>query len=478
MKKAAPVIVWFRQDLRLNDNPALVAAAKTKGPILFVYILDESQQCWEMGKASCWWLHASLEQLAISITKYYHAQLILLKGNPQELLEDLIKTSAAQAVYWNRCYEPGVIARDTAIKQFLKQRNIEVFTFNSALLHEPWEYQNRSKQPFKIFTPFWKTLQTMPLRQPLAIPKNIRSFKKLTSLSLEQLSLLSNYPWYEKLQNYWQAGENSASHQLKLFLKSGIKGYQILRNRPDLYNTSRLSPHLHFGEISPVKIWSTCQQTLEKDPSLNQDISCFLSELAWREFSYHLLYYQPTLPDKPYRAAFNKFTWEKNEQALKSWQQGLTGYPIVDAAMRELWETGWMHNRSRMIVASFLTKHLLQPWQLGEAWFWDTLVDADLANNAASWQWVAGSGTDAAPYFRIFNPELQAHKFDPQGEYIKKWVPELKLLPINYIHAPWKAPSAVLEKADITLGKTYPKPIIEHNFARKRALEAYRKTQG
>ncbi|MGD9592480.1 MAG: deoxyribodipyrimidine photo-lyase [Candidatus Berkiella sp.] len=473
MKALNPSIVWFRQDLRIHDNPALFEAAKSKAPLIFVYILDD-ETTWPQGAASRWWLHYSLQALMQQLTKKYQATLVLQQGKALAVLSKLVHDHQVERIYWNRCYEPDYIARDTKIKKHLTDMGIEVLSFNGALLKEPWEITNKSKQPFRVFTPFWKTLQQETIREIFPSPSKITLFKQLQGLSLAKLALLPTIPWDSGLKAHWEPGEAAAKAKLKKFLQSAIKGYKTQRDFPNIAATSKLSPHLHFGELSPVQIWQAAI-TLKDTAALHTDLHHFLSELAWREFSYHLLYHFPQLPDKAYKGYFDGFEWHPDNKLLVAWQKGLTGYPIVDAGMRELWHTGWMHNRVRMIVASFLIKHLLQPWQSGEAWFWDTLVDADLANNAASWQWVAGSGADAAPYFRIFNPVLQGEKFDKDGDYVKKWVPELAALEGKFIHQPWEASEEVLKEAGICLGKTYPKPIVEHDFARKRALSAYQK---
>ncbi|MBS0287902.1 MAG: deoxyribodipyrimidine photo-lyase [Proteobacteria bacterium] len=472
--KNPPVIVWFRQDLRIHDNPAFFYAAKTKAPLLLVYILDTKTKQWQPGAASRWWLHHSLDALSKELSQKYQAKLILTMGNPAQIIPSLVKEHQATAVYWNRCYEPQAILRDQEIKQDLMNKKIEVHSFNGALLKEPWEVLNKSKQPFKVFTPFWKALQQHIMREILPAPAQFISVKA-QSLNLEAYHLLPTLPWDNGLKENWVPGEVAAKNHLKQFLTKHVKDYKVLRDYPKLRATSRLSPHLHFGEISPIQIWHAAMAFKDKNASLQTDIMHFLSEIAWREFSNYLLYYFPELPDKAYQTAFNHFPWEINKKYLSAWQKGLTGYPIVDAGMRELWHTGWMHNRVRMIVASFLIKHLLQPWQSGEAWFWDTLVDADLANNAASWQWVAGSGADAAPYFRIFNPIIQGEKFDKDGEYVKQWVPELKQLEAKFVHKPWEAPDNVLKQAGIRLGQDYPLPIVNHESARKKALAAYKK---
>jgi len=469
MTDNAPIIVWFRQNLRLYDNPALYYASQQKAPLILVYIDDNTKQSWSAGAASRWWLHHSLKRLCAKLQEKYDATLHLFQGQPQTILNTLIKQHHAQGVYWDRCYEPYAIARDKLIKSELSAKGIHAKSFNCALLKEPWETLNKSEQPFKVFTPFWRNLQTLAMRDILALPKKLASVSVEGILAVDDCVPLPSIPWYETIAKTWDPGEEGAKSNLAYFLRSTLKGYKELRNRPDHQHTSRLSPHLHFGEISPIQVWHAAMSVHEH----HNDRDCFLSELAWREFSYHLLYHFPHLPETPFKPAFGAFPWKKSKKLLQKWQQGQTGYPIVDAGMRELWHTGWMHNRVRMVVASFLIKHLLQPWQEGEAWFWDTLVDADLANNAASWQWVAGCGADAAPYFRIFNPVLQGEKFDPNGDYVRKWVPELAKLPNKYLHAPWEAPADELLKAGVRLGRTYPPPSVEHAKARESALAAY-----
>lgn len=455
-----PAIMWFRQDLRLSDNPALHFASLSQRPLIFLYIFDDTKRPWALGGASRWWLHQSLKALDGSL-KSYGAKLILKKGDPCSILKELVKNERVEQIYFNRCYEPYQLKLD----QKIEKEWPEVYSFNSALLREPWEYHTQSGQPFKVFTPFWKACQKLPVRDLFLKPTELCAYKKVSGLKLSELKLLPSIKWYKTIEKEWVAGEEEAHKKLEAFLPK-IKDYQELRNRPDLDYTSHLSPHLHFGEISPVEIW----QRLHK----NKDGLFFLSELAWREFSYHLLYYFPDLPDLAFKEKFNQFPWVRRN-FLKKWQQGQTGYPIVDAGMLELWHTGYMHNRVRMITASFLVKNLLVPWQKGEAWFFDTLVDADLANNSASWQWVFGSGADAAPYFRIFNPVLQGQKFDPEGRYVKKWLPALAHLPKKYLHCPWDAPQEVLSKARLTLGQDYPLPLVDLGESRQEALLAFKR---
>jgi deoxyribodipyrimidine photo-lyase len=462
-----PIILWFRQDLRLADNPSLDWAVKSLRPIIPIYVLDANIS---IGEASKWWLHNSLEELNKSLDD----KLNFFIGNPEEIIAQIIREINVSEIVWNRCYEPDTIKRDAEIKVSLKSKNILVKSFNSTLLLEPLETVKEDKTNYKIFTPFYKKNYASgnpKIRLPLAKPSNL-NLLKIKSVALAELSLIPKINWYKNFKKLWQPGEYGANIAFNEFLQTGLKNYKELRNRPDLEHSSRLSPHLHFGEISPNAIWLRVRSYLEKN---NYDIDAehFLSELVWREFSYSLLYFFPDLPTKNLQSSFDNFPWQNNNDLLKKWQKGKTGYPIVDAGMRELWQTGFMHNRVRMIVASFLVKHLLIDRRYRAEWFNDCLVDADLANNSASWQWVAGSGADAAPYFRIFNPILQGQKFDPEGAYTKKFVPELKNLPVKYLFAPWLASENILSRHNIKLGIDYPEPIVDHTQARQRALEAY-----
>lgn len=448
-------IHWFRQDLRLADNPALFDAAQ-KGQLLPLYIFEENN---DMGAASKWWLHHSLA----SLDKSLKGKLTILQGDPLTILKELTVQHKISAIHWNRCYEPWRIERDKKIKEELGICK----SFNGSLLWEPWEIKKTDGTPYKVFTPFYTKgcLAAPPPREPLPSPKlNIIDFDHK-----EELNLLPTTSWDKQFRPHWHIGEKGAHTRLDAFLSNGIQNYKEGRNYPAQENVSRLSPHLHFGEISSNQVWYAAHMTSD-----NQNVECFCSELGWREFSYSLLYHNPDLPHKNLQKKFDTFPWRKSGKDFTSWTKGQTGIPIVDAGMRELWETGYMHNRVRMIVASFLVKNLLLDWRLGEAWFWDCLVDADLANNSASWQWVAGSGADAAPYFRIFNPVTQGQKFDPDGIYTKKYVPELERLPIKYLFNPWEAPEKDLAKARVILGKTYPYPIVDLKTSRERALSAFK----
>lgn len=464
-------LVWFRQDLRLEDNPALTEAAQ-RGHVLPVYIHetpDQSGESHPLGGASAWWLHHSLAALKEALPG-----LVILRGSARHLIPHLAGQVGADAVYWNRCYEPHAIERDTDLKAALKEEGLEVRSFKASLLYEPWELETKSGGPFKVYSPFWKTAQQYDVPSPLPAPGEIECVSCDEGETLDGLGLLPRKPnWAEGWDAHWTPGAKGAQHRLSAFLDEGLDGYGSLRNRPDLPNVSRLSPHLHFGDISPRQVWHATQLRMEAEEGLAKDGMKFLSELAWREFSYHLLYHFPGLPQDNWRPAFDAYPWRDSEADLERWQKGMTGYPIVDAGMRELWQTGYMHNRVRMVVASFLVKHLRLHWHHGEAWFRDTLVDADLANNSASWQWVTGSGADAAPYFRIFNPITQGEKFDPEGVYTRRWVPELKDLETRHLFAPFEAPAEALKAAGVRLGDTYPEPIVEHAKARQAALSGY-----
>lgn len=470
-----PVLLWFRQDLRLADNPALRAAAASGQPILPVYILDdETPGAWKLGGATRWWLHHSLAALSRGLGTL-GAPLLLRRGDSHPVIARLVRETGASAVYWNRCYEPLARKRDESIKAALKQDGIEARSFNSALLHEPWTIENKAGEPFRVYSAFWRAcLARGEPDTPLPAPESLKAAPTPAGDRLADWALLPTAPnWAEGFDAAWTPGENGARERLGAFLDAAVNRYKADRDRPDIEATSRLSPHLHFGEIGPRHIWHATRAALAAHDLNEASAEKFLSEVGWREFAHHLLYHNDALPDHPLRPEFADFPWHDNDRALAAWQRGRTGYPIVDAGMRELWATGWMHNRVRMIVASFLAKDLLIPWQEGERWFWDTLVDADLANNAASWQWVAGCGADAAPYFRIFNPVLQGEKFDPDGAYVRRWAPELAAMPAAYIHKPWLAPDAVLSAAGVKLGETYPAPIIDHGTARDRALDAF-----
>jgi deoxyribodipyrimidine photo-lyase len=475
----SPTLVWFRLDLRLADQPALAAASQGGGPVIPVFIAAPDEEGdWPPGGASRWWLHQSLASLAASL-ETIGSRLILRHGPSLPTLRILARETGAQTILWTRRSEPAAIARDQQIMQALREDGVTVETSNGALLFEPSAVSNQAGRPFQVFTPFWRRCLALeepvtPTPAPPSLPAPTRWPR---SEPLASLRLQPQPDWSAGLRAAWQPGAAGAARNLRQFCEHAFADYSQDRNRPDRNGTSRLSPHLHFGEIGPRQVWHGLKQFAEKRGLSTADWrqSQFLAEIGWREFAHHLLCHFPHTPTQPLRVEFASFPWRQNPAWLRAWQQGQTGYPIVDAGMRELWSTGWMHNRVRMIVASFLVKDLLIDWREGARWFWDTLVDADLANNTLGWQWTAGCGADAAPYFRIFNPITQGEKFDPHGNYVRRWIPELAQLPTAWIHQPWKAPPPILQTARVDLDRTYPAPIVSHTIARHVALEALAK---
>ena len=465
----SPIIVWFRRDLRIADNPALTESVKIGQPVICLYILENNISR-PLGAASQLWLHHSLVSLSGDLAKI-GASLYLRKGLAASVLNTVITAINANAVYWNRRYDEQARHHDKTIKANLSDKGISVKSFRANLLSEPWTVKTKTDGYYKVFTPYWRSAQNhIDISEPLAAPQSLHAYQgDLQSDELSDWKLCPASPnWAKKILPHWSIGSDGAAKALSDFVENSIEDYPEDRNRPDKEaGTSRLSPHLAFGEISPKQIWQACKDDIPKAAK-------FLAEIGWREFSYVLLFHNPRLRTQNFKSDFDKFEWNNDEEALEKWQRGQTGYPFVDAGMRQLWQTGWQHNRVRMVTASFLIKHLLIDWRRGEEWFWDTLVDADPASNAASWQWVAGSGADASPYFRIFNPFTQGEKFDPNGDYVRKYVPELKHMPNKFIHRPWEAPELVLQEAGVKLGRTYPKPIVDHKFARERALANYK----
>lgn len=459
----------------MSDNPALAAAIDRGGPVIPVFIwAPEEDGVWRPGAASEWWLNRSLAALSAEIEKR-GSKLIIRRGPTRTAVHDLLAETGASAVFWNRRYEPAAVARDRDLKAELRERGISVASFNGSVLFEPWAIRNGSGQRFRVFTAFWRTCLTKaPVLPSKDAPGQLRAPATWPcSVKLSELGLEPSIDWAGGLGETWQPGECGAQIQLRRFREEAIQDYPVGRDKPYIVGTSRLSPHLHFGEISPGQVWRAVQNLMSEGIAGNRAAcEAWLRQLGWREFAHQLLYHHPESPEQALRPEFAIFPWKTDPRMLREWTRGKTGYPLVDAGMRELWHTGWMHNRVRMVVASFLVKHLLIGWQEGAAWFWDTLVDADLANNTLGWQWVAGCGADAAPYFRIFNPVIQGEKFDPSGAYVRRWVPELAALPDEWIHKPWKAPASILIKARVELGKTYPAPIVDHDAARKRALAA------
>ena len=466
-------IHWFRRDLRLEDNPALAAALAGDAQVLCVYIHAPDEEApWPPGAASRWWLHHSLAALQNVLAKR-GARLHIFRGESRNVLESLVRQTGAAAVYWNRLYEPAVIQRDAAIKQSLRSLGTAAQSFNAGLLTEPWAIETGDGGPYRVFTPYWRKARSLlQPHPPISAPKRIDSVEVDGSQDLEALGLLPRIRWDAEFPAHWQPGERGAQALLRRFGARAVSTYPDERNRPDRDGTSRLSPHLHFGEIGPRQIFWALSQVARDAPACSSAVEAYVRELGWRDFSHHLLYHFPKTPVESLNPQFNTFPWAAEDRhALGRWQRGATGVPIVDAGMRQLWKSGWMHNRVRMIVASFLTKNLRQHWLHGARWFWDTLVDADLANNTQGWQWTAGCGADAAPYFRVFNPVTQGERFDPDGAYVRRWVPELKRVPAPLIHQPWIDPEL--------LGRTgYPAPVVDLRASREAALAAYRQMRG
>lgn len=477
MQPTQPTIVWFRNDLRLADNPALHAAHQDGRDVICLYILEEGVNGQRaLGGAAKWWLHQSLTSLANAVAKL-GGKLVLRRGDPKTILPKLVDETGAQRVVWNRRYGQPERDLDGQIKTDLKARQIDVESYNGSLLTEPWTIKTKTGGYYRVYTPYWKSVRASYRPEPAAPVPDTLGGSGIASDTLSEWELQPASPnWASAFPDVWTPGEVGASARLEAFLDGPVSDYNDHRNRPDIaMSTSGLSPHLKWGEIGPAQIWRAVTDRLHQTGTAINDGSAwtFLSEIVWREFSYVLLFHHPDLADTNYNGDFAHMPWRDSTADYEAWCRGQTGYPIVDAGMRQLWTTGWMHNRVRMITASFLTKHLLLPWQMGEDWFWDTLVDADPASNAASWQWVAGSGADAAPYFRVFNPITQGEKFDETGDYVRRWRPELAKLPTKNLFSPWTAPKAVLESAGITLGETYPLPIVDHKSGRERALDAY-----
>ncbi|PIQ43066.1 MAG: deoxyribodipyrimidine photolyase [Gammaproteobacteria bacterium CG11_big_fil_rev_8_21_14_0_20_46_22] len=463
------IIVWFRRDLRLVDHAALQYAASSGLSVLPLYIYDESDQ----GEAQNWWLHHSLTTLENTLAKR-GVQLILRSGDPKTIFAELIKSHKVNAVVWHRVYEPAWLEKDKRLKDWLIEQSVECKVFQGNYLHAPGQVLNGQGEYFKVFTPFWRALRRQIVLHPVKRLGSLAQAKPAASELLDDWRLLPEKPnWAKSFEPHWQPGEIGAKKAFERFVEEGLADYATGRDIPAIRATSHLSPHLHFGEISVNQLCIELLALSSESPHLSAAIEKFLSEMGWREFSMSLLHYNPDLPSKNFKPLFNGMAWSKSDKAFEQWCRGQTGYPIVDAGMRELWVTGTMHNRVRMVVASFLIKHLLIDWRRGEQWFWDTLLDADLANNSASWQWVAGCGADAAPYFRMFNPVLQGEKFDAQGEYVRRWVPEIADLPNKYVHQPWAASEKILESAGVKLGRNYPEPMVDHKMARDRALAAY-----
>ncbi|MCE1235683.1 MAG: DNA photolyase family protein [Hyphomicrobiales bacterium] len=474
-----PAVIWFRDDLRLDDHPALDAVARDGRPVVALFVLDEvSPGLRPLGSASRWWLHRSLAALADDLGRL-GVPLVLRRGPASIVVPALVAEIDAGLVAWNRRYGGGEMAIDRDLKATLRERGVEARSFQASLLFEPMALRTATGGPYRVFTPFWRAARAAPPpRPPLAAPTALRPRDaEAASDRLADWRLLPSGPdWSGGLAETWRPGEAGARDRLRRFLDTGIYSYSLDRDRPDLEAASRLSPHLRFGEISPFRIWAEVAAFAARPDAPIASIDKFLSEIGWREFSHHLLFHFPDLATRNFQARFDAFPWRDDPAFFDAWRTGRTGLPIVDAGLRQLWRTGWMHNRVRMIAASYLVKHGLVDWRDGERWFWDTLVDACPANNPAGWQWVAGSGADAAPYFRIFNPVTQGAKFDPDGVYVRRWVPEIAALPTRVLHAPWTADAATLASAGVRLGFDYPRPIVDHAFARARALDAFAAT--
>ncbi len=475
MADQPPIIVWFRDDLRLSDHPALSAAAKTGAPIIALYVLDEeSRGVRPLGGAARWWLAQSLRGLQASL-QAVGAELVLRRGAAAKVIPEVACVAKANRLFWNEIAQAPQLAIAKVVEAELAKAGIDSQSFAGDLLASPRDIRNQEGRGLRVFTPFWRRLQALgDPPAPLPAPKRLTTIAGIASETLEDWKLEPRHPdWAGGLRETWTPGEAAAQQRLEDFLADTLKGYAADRDRPDRDGTSTLSPHLRFGEISPRQIWHAARFAAAERVALSADADKFLSELGWREFCRHLLHDNPDLATANLQPAFDAFPWKHDAKALAAWQRGRTGYPIVDAGMRQLWHTGVMHNRVRMVVASFLVKHLLVDWREGEQWFWDTLVDADAGSNPANWQWVAGCGADAAPYFRVFNPVLQGEKFDPDGAYVRRWVPELSRLDAKLIHQPWRATPLELRSADVDLGRTYPEPVVDHAMGRERALAAY-----
>ncbi len=468
VNREGPVLMRFRRDLRLADNPALAWAAQTGRPVIPFFVLDDEEQ--QRGGASRWWLHGGLDALVESLARF-DSRLVLRRGPAGAAIAALVRETGATAIVWNRLYEPTVIRQDKKLKIWCRESGVAPRSFNAALLLEPWAVSTQTGGDYRVFAPFWRQCQKQGWEPPQEAVRRLPPPAQWpASEDLASWRLRPTVPdWASGLRETWRPGEVGARLRLERLLGKRVAGYGESRDFPAEPGTGMLSPHLHFGEIGPRQVAAALGA---REPGSGAD--AFLRQLGWREFNHQLLYHNPDMDRANLQRTFDRMPWRNDPKGLRAWQHGRTGYPLVDAGMRELWTTGWMHNRVRMVAASFLTKHLLIDWRLGAAWFMDTLVDADLANNSANWQWVAGSGADAAPYFRIFNPVAQSRRFDAAGGYLRKWLPELRRLPDKWIHAPWEAPAPVLAYAGAKLGKTWPCPIVDHKQARDRALGIYR----
>ncbi len=472
-----PVILWFRNDLRLDDNAALALALREGAPVIPVFVFAPGEEApWSPGGASRWWLHHALQDLDGQLRER-GSRLIVKKAAPGQgsldVLSSLARETGARAVFWSRRYEPGIIQRDSGIKESLRSQGIHAESANSGMLFEPHEIANKSGKPFQVFTPMWRHYQKLGKPELVRVPlEELRHPKKWPGTdSIQSLALLPTLPWDTGFGEFWGTpSRQDGLRRLRAFVKSGAEDYPEHRDVPAEPGTTRLSAYLHFGQLGPREVWAA----LAGAPNYSDHFSTgAMRQLVWRDFAHHLLFHFPETPLKPLRPEYELFPWQSGEGLFEAWKRGETGYPIVDAGMRQLWQTGWMHNRVRMIAGSLLVKHLLQPWQDGAQWFWDTLVDADLANNTMGWQWIGGCGADAAPYFRIFKPITQGERFDPQGVYVRRYLPELKGLPNKFVHKPWEMGGLELKGCGVELGRNYPHPIIDHATGRQRALDAF-----
>jgi deoxyribodipyrimidine photo-lyase len=472
---AAPVIVWLRRDLRLHDNPALHWATTQDRPVIVVYVHPTETKRWQIGAASQWWLHHSLTAFSQELDTC-GARLLILRGQPLDVLARLIGQTKATAVVWNRRYEPDAIATDAAVKATLKQDGIEAHSFAGNVCHEPWTVVKADQSPYRVFTAWWRAAEASESLPTTDKVDNIDGWqgKCADALAIAKLQLLPALDWADGFTAHWKPGEAGARQALQSALDERLTQYNDSRDIPSITGTSRVSAHLAFGELSPRTIVAKVRAHRGwKKAASREQLQGFVRQIGWHDFANHLLFHFPDTPTEPLDKRFEAFPWVSAPEHLRAWQRGQTGIPLVDAGMRELWQTGWMHNRVRMITASLLIKNLGVHWLRGAEWFWDTLVDADLANNTMGWQWVAGCGADAAPYFRVFSPQRQGERFDKQGAYVRRWVPELEHLPDKYIHSPWEAPPLVLQQANIELGVDYPAPIIDLSASRKEALERF-----
>ena len=471
-------LLWFRQDLRIDDNSAVAAAIERGAPIVPVLIwAPQEEGNWQPGGATKWWLHHALADLGAQFAEI-GLRLIIRDARENSSLETLLELAQqtkADSVFWNRRHEPLLAKRDAEVKCGLEAAGISTGSRESSVLFAPETIANKSGKPFKVFTPMWKHPQTLEMPAPVRVKSAAAKApaKWPASAQLGSLRLLPKIGWDSGISEFWGTpSRNAALKHLRKFIRSGAESYPELRDSPSDDGTTRLSPYLHLGQVGVREMWGMLANASNRSNEFDTGI---MRQIIWREFAHHLLHHFPHIPQQPLRPEFSLFPWEEDSAMLRRWQHGETGYPIVDAGMRQLWQTGWMHNRVRMIVGSLLVKHLLQHWVEGARWFWDTLVDADLANNTLGWQWIGGCGADAAPYFRIFNPIIQGEKFDPDGKFVSRYVPELKNVPAKCIHQPWKLGDLDLSGMGVVLGRDYPAPIIEHSAGRKRALVAFQK---